>query len=67
MALQRAYIKVKDLRRPSQRLFKITMTTQAPQTQINNKTEGQTHFGFQTVNEEEKWKKGNQSRISMLI
>ncbi|KAJ0173374.1 hypothetical protein K1T71_011550 [Dendrolimus kikuchii] len=35
------------------------MVTQASQTQEKSyeQSEGQTHFGFQTVNEEEKWKK----------
>lgn len=55
MALRRAIIKTIDTKRPIQRLARRVLSTEAAP---KEKQERQTHFGFQTVDEEEKWKKG---------
>lgn len=55
MALRKTIIKMIVTRKPIHRFSKRVVSTEAAS---KEKQERQTHFGFQSVDEEEKWKKG---------
>ncbi|KAG6458570.1 hypothetical protein O3G_MSEX010939 [Manduca sexta] len=60
MALRKAIYKLVDKRIPLQQISRVrTLATKIVEKDIATK-EGQTHFGFETVDENEKWKKVHQ-------
>lgn len=64
MALRRALIKLTSSRTTPVISCRIrTLNTQTSQKENENQSSKQTHFGFQTVDEEEKWKKGQEIKV----
>lgn len=59
MALRNTVLKLSKIGRTSNRASRVrVLSTQTAEKQNEGEKSKQTHFGFETVDEQEKWKKG---------